>query len=193
FTARSGLGPHPAEPAAAPPPVLLRNLPVLIVDDNATNRHILQQWLRDWQMEAEAAGDGVAAMSALWDAATRGRPYALVLLDARMPDTDGLALAVEIRKRAELSATRLILLTSGDRPGDLARLRDLRIEAPLLNRARQEDLPQTISGVMSRPPGNGPTPLRRARAQEPASGPAAPPLHILVAEDNEFSARLLDQ
>src|SRR5262245_58801716 len=87
FTARSGLGPHPADPAAAPPPVLLRNLPVLIVDDNATNRDILQQWLRDWQMEAEAAGDGVAAMSALWDAATRGRPYALVLLDARTPDT----------------------------------------------------------------------------------------------------------
>src|SRR5262245_19090577 len=60
---------------------------------------------------------------ALWDAATRGRPYALVLLDARMPDTDGLALAAEIRKRAELSATRIILLSSGDRPGDWDRVR----------------------------------------------------------------------
>ena len=59
----------------------------------------------------------------LWDAATQGRPYPLVLLDARMPDTDGLVLAAKIRKRPELSATRIILLTSGDMPSNLARLR----------------------------------------------------------------------
>src|SRR5262249_14975729 len=64
-TARFGLQPHPAEPPAAPPPVLLRNLPVLIIDDNATNRQILLEWLRGWQMEPAAAGDGVAAMGAL--------------------------------------------------------------------------------------------------------------------------------
>src|SRR5262249_49420670 len=107
FTARFGLQPRPAEPAAAPP-LLLRNLPVLIVDDNATNRQILLEWLRGWQMEPAAVGDGVEAMDALWNAVTRGRPYALVLLDARMPDTDGLALAARIRKRSELSATRII-------------------------------------------------------------------------------------
>jgi CheY-like chemotaxis protein len=116
FTGRFGLQPHPAEPTAVQPPALLRNLPVLIIDDNATNRHILLESLRGWQMDPAAAGDGVAAMGVLWEAVTRGRPYALVLLDARMPDTDGLALAAEIRKRAELSATRIILLTSGDRP-----------------------------------------------------------------------------
>src|SRR5262245_11358905 len=190
FTARSELGPHPAEPAAAPPPVLLRNLPVLIVDDNATNRHILQQWLRDWQMEAEAVGDAASAMDALWHRAANGRPYALVLLDARMPDRDGLTVAALIRERAELAATRLILLTSGDRPGDLARLRELRIDAHLLKPVPQEELLRMIYRVMSRPPGNGPTTLRPAPAQEPASGLAAPPLHVLVAEDNEFSARL---
>jgi CheY-like chemotaxis protein len=123
FTARFGLQPPPAEPTAAPPPALLRNLPVLILDDNATNRHILGELLRAWQMDPAEAGDGVAAMGALWEAARRGRPYALVLLDARMPDTDGLALAAQIRKRAELSATRIILLSSGDRPGDWDRLR----------------------------------------------------------------------
>src|SRR5262249_9868677 len=195
FTARFGLQPHPAEPTAAQPPALLRNLPVLIIDDNATNRHILLEWLRGWQMAPAAAGDGGAAMSALWDAAARGRPYRLVLLDARMPDTDGLALAAEIRKRAELSATRIILLTSGDRPGDLARLRELRIDAQLLKPVPQEELLQTIYRVMSRPPGNGPPTVRPAPAQEPAAGPgpAAAPRHVLVAEDNEFSARLLDQ
>ena len=93
-----GRQPHPTEPVAGQPPVLLHNLPVLIVDDNATNRHILEEWLRGWQMEPVAVGDGVAAMDTLWDAATVGRPYPLVLLDARMPDTDGLALAARIRE-----------------------------------------------------------------------------------------------
>ncbi len=195
FTARFGLQPHPAEPTAAPPPVLLRNLPVLIVDDNATNRHILQEWLRDWQMEAEAVGDAAAAMDALWHRAANGRPYALVLLDARMPDRDGLTLAAMIRERTELSATRLILLTSGDRPGDPTRSRELRIDAHLLKPVQQEELLETIYRVMSRPAGNGQTAGRPAPARELSTtpAPAAPPLHILVAEDNEFSARLMDQ
>src|SRR5439155_12872093 len=123
FTASFGRQPHPPELVAARPPVPLDNLHVLIVDDNATNRHILEEWLRAWQMEPAAVGDGLAALDALWDAVTAGRPYSLVLLYARMPDADGLALAAKIRKRAELAATRIILLTSGDRPGDLARSR----------------------------------------------------------------------
>ena len=66
FTARFGLQPQPAGAGRRRPPVLLRDLPVLIVDDNATNRHILEEWLRGWQMEPTAVGDGVAAMDALW-------------------------------------------------------------------------------------------------------------------------------
>jgi CheY-like chemotaxis protein len=140
-------------------------------------------------------GDAAAAMDALWHRAANGRPYALVLLDARMPDRDGLTVAAMIRERTELSATRLILLTSGDRPGDSARLRELRIDAHLLKPVPQEELLETIYRVMSRPTGNGPTTVRPAPGQEPATAPvpAAPPLHILVAEDNDFSARLLEQ
>src|SRR5207244_4758677 len=126
-------------------------LPVLIVDDNATNRRILEEWLRGWQMKPVAVGDGVAAMDALWHGTACGRPYALVLLDARMPDTDGLALATQIRHRAELSATRIILLTSGDRPGDLARFREQRVNAHLLKPVQQDELLDTIYQVMSAP------------------------------------------
>ena len=86
-------------------------------------------------MEPTAVGDGLAALNALWRALSLGRPYALVLLDARMPDTDGLALAAHLRAQAELAATRIILLTSGDRPGDLVRSRELRVEAHLLRRS----------------------------------------------------------
>jgi two-component system sensor histidine kinase/response regulator len=194
FTARFGRQPNPSGPVAPPPPVLLRNLPVLIVDDNATNRHILQEWLRDWQLEAQAVGDAAAAMDALWHRTANGRPYALALLDVRMPDRDGLTLAAMIQERTELSATRLILLTSGDRPGDAAQFRELRIDAHLLKPVQREELLETIYRVMTRPTTSGPTPVRSAPSQEASTTPAATrPLKILVAEDNEFSARLMDQ
>jgi two-component system, sensor histidine kinase and response regulator len=195
FTARFGLQPHPAEPTAALPPALLRDLPVLIIDDNATNRHILEEWLRRWQMDPAAAGDGVAAMDALWEAAARGRPYALVLLDARMPDTDGLALAAQIRKRADLSATRIILLSSGDRPGDGDRVRELRIDAHLLKPIQQDELLDRIYQVMSRAKGDEPREARPGAGGKllTAPAPATTPLHVLLAEDDEFSARFMER
>jgi CheY-like chemotaxis protein/HPt (histidine-containing phosphotransfer) domain-containing protein len=211
FTARFGRQPHLPSVVAwsgdrattgggdhAPtggPPVLLHNLPVLIVDDNATNRRILEEWLRGWQMKPVAVGDGLAALDALWHSTARGRPYSLVLLDARMPDVDGLALAAQIRQRAELSATRIILLTSGDRPGDLARFREQRVNAHLLKPVQQDELLDTIYRVMSRTNGNAPPAASPALGREPvpASVPAAAPLRILVAEDNEFNAQLLEQ
>ena len=154
FTARFGQHPQPAEPAAVPPPdrsgVRLHNLPVLVVDDNATNRHILVEWLHGWQMQPAAVGDAAAALDALCQAVARGQPYSLVLLDARMPEVDGLTLAGQIRQQRELSATRIIMLTSGDRPGDLARLRELRVDAHLLKPIQQDELLETICQVMAR-------------------------------------------
>src|SRR5208282_2619396 len=195
FTASFGLQPHPPETAAALPPVVLRDLPVLIVDDNATNRHILDDWLRGWQMKPAAVGDGVAALDALWHGAACGRPYALVLLDARMPDVDGLTLAAQIRQRAELSTTRIILLTSGDRPGDLTRSRELRVDAHLLKPVPQDELLETIYRVMSRTNGNATTAAGPPGGREltPVPAATAAPLRILVAEDNEFNAQLLEQ
>src|SRR6202023_2697350 len=146
-------------------------------------------------MKPAAVGDGLAAMDALWHGTACGRPYSLVLLDARMPDVDGLALAAQIRQRAELSATRIILLTSGDRPGDLARSRELRVDAHLLKPVPQDELLETIYRVMSRTNGNAPTAAGPPGGREPAPAPAptAAPLRILVAEDNEFSAQLIEQ
>src|SRR5206468_5929285 len=151
---------------------------------------ILEEWLRGWQMDPAAVGDGVAAMGALWDAASLGRPYPLVLLDARMPDTDGLALAARIRERAALSALRIVLLTSGDRPGDPARSRELRIDAHLFKPVLPDDLLETIYRVMGRAGGDAPTAVAEpGREPAPVPAPSAAPLTILVAEDNEFSAQ----
>src|SRR5205823_174787 len=144
-------------------------------------------------------GDGVAAMDALWHGTACGRPYALVLLDARMPDADGLALAARIRERAELSATRIILLTSGDRPGDLVRFRELRVNAHLLKPVQQDELLETIYRVMSRTNGAvvsgavASTETPGVSSPRTTHSPLTTALNILVAEDNEFNAQLLEQ
>jgi two-component system sensor histidine kinase/response regulator len=193
FTARFGLQPHPRETAAASPPVALRGLPVLIVDDNATNRHILAEWLRAYSMEPMAAGDGATALAALWQGVAQGRPYPLVLLDGCMPDIDGLALADKIRQQAELSATRLILLTSGDRPGDWDRARQLGISATLLKPLQAAELMETILRVMGHQ--GDPEGLL---VQPPVVRPPIPEglvgvtLRILAAEDNDFNRDLLE-
>ena len=114
-------------------------------------------------------------MDALWHAAAAGRPYGLVLLDAFMPGTDGLTLAGMIRQRAELSAVRIILLTSGERPSDQARLRELHIDARLLKPVQQDELLQTIYRVMSRADGDGPAGARAPGSPGPGRGAAAHP------------------
>jgi PAS domain S-box-containing protein len=193
FTARFGLQPHPPETIASSSPVVLRGLPVLIVDDNATNRHILEEWLGGWQMEPTAAGDGVTAMAALWRGVAQSRPYPLALLDGRMPDIDGLALAAKIRQQPELAATRIILLTSGDRPGDLTRARQLGIAANLLKPLQPRELLETILRVMSHqgePEGLLVSPpVVRPPIPE---GLVGAPLRILAAEDNDFNRDLLE-
>ena len=174
---------------------------MLVVDDNTTNRHILVEWLHEWQMQPAVVGDAAAALDALYQAVARGQPYSLVLLDARMPEVDGLTLAGQIRQQRELSATRIIMLTSGDRPGDLARLRELRVDAHLLKPIQQDELLETICKVMSPANGNVPPAVRPAEEREqtrpPAgysrSGSAGKPLRVLVAEDDEFNAQLLEK
>jgi PAS domain S-box-containing protein len=206
FTARFEQQPHPPEQLGVWPPLLLHDLPVLVVDDNATNRRILEEWLRSWQMQPLAVGDGLAALDALRHGAASSRRYGLVLLDARMPDTDGLTLAGQIRARAELSATRIILLTSGDRPSDLARFRELRVDAHLLKPVQQNELLETIYRVLLRRDEGGGMRDEGSESSPPSavSSLIPPPsslgriphhssLKILVAEDNEFNAQLLEQ
>jgi two-component system, sensor histidine kinase and response regulator len=139
-----------AEPVLAPPSGLFYKSPVLIVDDDDANRRLLEEWLKGWQMEPSARGHGLAALDAIWHRAASGQPYALLLLDSRMPDTDGLTLAATIRKRVELADTRIILMTSGEGSGDLSRLRELRIDARLVKPVQQKELLDTIYQVMSK-------------------------------------------
>lgn len=184
-----------AAPEPQPPPTFLRGLRVLVVDDNAVNRHILEEWLREWDMEPTTVGDGVAAMDALWHGVSTREPFALALLDSRMPDTDGHTLARKIRERTEISTTRLILLTSGDRPGDLERSRELRIDAHLLKPVPQDELLDAIHRTMNRPQVAPPDFVRETSPVVARQGPApvSRRLRALVAEDNHINAHLIVQ
>ncbi|MDB5323472.1 MAG: domain S-box protein [Phycisphaerales bacterium] len=175
----------------------LNDLRVLIVDDNFTNRHILEEWLQNWRMRPVAVGDGAAALDAVRSAAAAGTPYPLVLLDGRMPDTDGLTLAGEMRQRVDVSSsTRIVLLSSDDRTINIARSREMGISAHLLKPVQQSELLEAIRNVMSRTteetaPATTAGPTQVADRAPPV--PATPPLRILVAEDNEFNVTLLNE
>jgi PAS domain S-box-containing protein len=197
FTAEFGSQPHTPSGPLERPLVDLHGLRVLVVDDNATNRQILEEWLRGWHTEPLAVADGFKALDALWSAVSVGRPFALVLLDARMPGTDGLAVAESIRRSPVLSQSRIILLTSDDLRGDLARYRELGIAACAMKPVPQEELLEIIYRVLSRPDPADVAVDRRdlIAAEDPTAATAAPParrLRVLVAEDNHFNQQLVE-
>jgi two-component system, sensor histidine kinase and response regulator len=188
FTARFGQA-APGGRAAVSPPAGQR---ALVVDDNAVCRGVLERWLRTWGMDVTAVDGGIAAMDRLWSGFTSGRPYTLVLLDARMPDTDVPALVARIRERSELAATRIVLLTPGDCPDELDRYRG-RVDGHLLKPVLQDELLGVLHGVLRG--ANGATVHAAAgpASARTATGGERAPLHVLVAEDNDFNSQLLEQ
>jgi CheY-like chemotaxis protein len=180
------------DPPGAPEQPLadLRGLPVLVVDDNGTSRQILVDWLTGWQMLPTAVAEGLTALEVLWRGRAAGRPFALMLLDARIPGTDALALVATIQQSPGLSALRIILMTSDDHFRDIARFRERGVAAHLMKPIHEGELLETIYRAMGHP---GPAPEDR-----PTSGPRALPLaparrlHVLVAEDAPFNQQLIE-
>jgi CheY-like chemotaxis protein len=93
-------------------PPKLQELPVLVVDDNATNRRILNELLTNWEMHPTAVADGQAALAALQQSTTTSHPYRLVVSDVRMPGMDGITLVERMRNDARLASLPVVLLTS---------------------------------------------------------------------------------
>ncbi len=183
FTANFGL----AKPSATAPsgqPVLLRGLRVLVVDDNATNRRILEEVLGGWQMRPSLFSTAASALAELERAAAEGEPYSLVLLDAHMPEMDGFMLAEAIQRRPALAGATLVMLTSAGLQGDVSRSRELGISASLTKPIKQSDLLATILTALdrTRPPGPAPAEAPLALSQRP--------LRILLAEDNVVNQKL---
>jgi light-regulated signal transduction histidine kinase (bacteriophytochrome)/DNA-binding response OmpR family regulator len=127
---------------------MLRDLAALIVDDNATNRRILEEAVLLWKMKPTLAESGPEALTLLARADTRGAPFALVLLDALMPGMDGFSVAKRIQQDARLPRSAIIMLTSAGFRGDAARCRELGINAYLTKPIKLSDLLQSVKEVL---------------------------------------------
>ena len=185
FTAELRLGQGSVAKRIRVPPQTLDGMPVLVVDDNATNRQILAELLTRWKMKPIVANGGVAALALIEQSAAAGTPFPLVLLDAHMPDVDGFAVAERIKANPALAKTAVLMLTSNGRPGDLERCRQLGIAAHLLKPVAQGELLDVVVRALH-------FSLERAGVGEVITEETVPEkrLRILLAEDNLVNQRL---
>jgi signal transduction histidine kinase/DNA-binding response OmpR family regulator len=199
FTARLGVSAG-AIPDTPTEEVSLVGLPVLVVDDNATNRRILGRTLSDWKAAPTLADSAEAALAALRRARDSRQPFALVLSDAHMPGVDGFTLAERIKQDADLAGATIMMLTSGGQRGDAARCRELGVAAYLTKPIRQSELKEAVCGVLASKQWSTATSslLTRHSLREARPGrQRRRALRVLLAEDNivnqQLAARLLDK
>src|SRR2546428_4405039 len=170
----------------------LENLPALVVDDNATNRRILEDMLGNWRMKPSGAQGGPSALAAMERALKEDKPFPLVLLDAQMPGMDGFAVAEQIRSRPDLAGATIMMLTSDRQAGDAARCRELGIAACLTKPITQSDLLDAILRVLCKRILTAPQQLRDNR--ETLSPPDRVLRFLLVADsaiNQALAVRLL--
>jgi signal transduction histidine kinase/DNA-binding response OmpR family regulator len=181
------------KPAAGGPPSLPRTDPeivrgtrVLIVDDNSTNRLILQEMTRNWGMQSEAVENAREAISVLRQAHQTGARVQLVLSDVNMPDVDGFTLTEWIRQDRALAETIVIVLTSGARPTDIERCDELNVAAHLMKPVKQSELLDAIGMSL----GGAGSKEKNGRVVAGKWKTDLPPLRILLAEDSLVNQKL---
>jgi len=193
FTVRLDCAETPVPALAETAPSHLDGLPVLVVDDNATSRRLLDEMLWRWQLRPISVDGGGAALAALADARRMGQPFPLILIDGRMPEMDGFMLAACIKEDPTLVGSTILMLTSDDRPGDLARCHALGITVYLIKPIRQSALYNAIVTALGTPAGLPAIDGAHGKASREAIRsthlrPVA--RHILLAEDNPVNQRL---
>jgi PAS domain S-box-containing protein len=170
----------------------LKGLPLLVVDDNETNRRFLQDVLTKYGMEPEIAGSGTRALNILKNKPMSPPYFKLIILDFRMPEMDGRAVLKAIRGELQLNIP-VILLTSGVNSEDLRELKKQDASAHLLKPINSQELLETILDVLGygikedrRKPG-----FIEEEEEEEIEGKEIVPMRILVAEDNAVNQRLI--
>jgi len=196
FTAHFGRLETSAKQAGKSEPVKLRDLPVLVVDDNSTNRKILEEMIANWRMKPVAAPSGPAAMEALQRAHKNGTPFRLVLLDGHMPGMDGFEVAARVKQDPQLRGAEVILLTSAGRSEDVARAKTVGVAAALSKPVKQSELWDAIVTALN-VPGQQKARGSSSSAARTRARAARQPLRVLLAEDNpvnqEVALRLLER
>jgi two-component system, sensor histidine kinase and response regulator len=174
----------PVTRRVAAPSHALQGLPVLAADDNATNRRLLEAMLSSWGVAPTIVEDGRAALVELERARAAGRTFHLVLLDARMPELDGFAVAERIRQEPALAGVTVMLLTSDVMNGDLARCRTLGVARHLVKPFTPSELLNAVLLALGQS-------IETATPSVPAREASTKRLHVLVAEDNAVNQRVI--
>jgi len=146
FTTRLGVSDSRPEVTT----VDLTDLRVLIVDDNAVNRRVLHELLVRWKMKPTSVESGAEGLRVLADASASGRPFALVLLDAHMPEMDGFDVAQRIRGDPSVAGATIMMLSSSGQYGESEKCRESGIANHLTKPVDQRDLLSAIARTLSR-------------------------------------------
>jgi two-component system sensor histidine kinase/response regulator len=166
----------------------LRGLDVLVVDDNATNRRILEEILIVWGMRPTLVDGGLAALGALDLALANGKPFPLALIDFQMPDLDGFQLAEKIKNRPELGTTMIMMLSSVGHRGDAIRFKELGVASYLTKPVRQSILLEAVLAVLA---GSDLPVDHKVLVTRHTINEARRLLRVLLAEDNPVNRRLV--
>jgi signal transduction histidine kinase/DNA-binding response OmpR family regulator len=176
----------PVAPAKAPARELadLQGISVLVVDDNATNRRILEEVLIKWGMRPTLVDGGRAAMQAMEQTLTNGSPFDIVLLDFQMPDMNGFEVAERIKANPKFTVAAILMLSSVGERGDGKRCRALGLAAYLTKPVRQSLLLDAILAVLAR---HGQTVAQPGLVTRHSLRENHKPLRVLLAEDNRVN------
>jgi two-component system sensor histidine kinase/response regulator len=148
FTACYGLQKSPIRTVLPRRLETLRDMRVLVVDDNATNRHILLRMLENWHANPIAVDSAAKAIVALQECQGTGKAFPLILLDAQMPEMDGFALAEAVKRNPDWRATSVMMLSSAGQRGDAMRCRELGVAAYLTKPVQQTELLDAILAAL---------------------------------------------
>jgi CheY-like chemotaxis protein len=163
----------------------LADLPVLVVDDNPTNRRIFEEILKGWHVNLSVVSDSCSALDELKQAAEAGQPYRIVLMDCMMPEMDGFDLAECICADRSLDDCVMIMASSGACPDHAELCRKYRISRYLLKPVVQSELLQTILDVLGATESADASTDSESQAESLSESPPdqQPKLDILLVED----------
>ncbi len=169
----------------------LVDVPVLIVDDNSTNRTILEKMIRGFGCNAFSVASGKEALNILKSFNELSKPFQLVLLDMQMPEMDGEEVLSKIKADPELKNVTVIILTSMGQRGDAARLESMGCNGYLLKPVRQKELFGALLNILGRNKQSDETKIKASMITRHSLNEQQRGLtHILLAEDNPTNQKL---
>ncbi len=189
FTVQLRPAVHSALPETTIAADALRNMRVLVVDDNSTNRRVLQDLLTRWEVETTTVETGERALSELLSARERNSPYQLMLTDVQMPGMDGFRLVEEIRRNPGLAGMAIIMLSSAHHGGFAHKCRSLGITSYLCKPVRKTELLAALQRVN----GNEATAAKLSSVAMLETKRSKTGLNILLAEDNRVNQTVATQ